>query len=48
MNARNAGWLSVNDIRRLEDMPPVEGGDTYIQPLNMGPLGADPTKNESE
>lgn len=33
---RQWGWLSVNDIRRLENMNPVaEGGDTYLQPLNM-------------
>lgn len=42
VHARNAGWMSVNDIRRRENMPPVEGGDTYMQPLNMGPLGFDP------
>ena len=40
--ARTAGWLSVNDIRELEDMNPVKGGDGYLQPLNMGPLGAVP------
>lgn len=33
--ARQWGWLSVNDIRRLENMPPVAGGDTYLHPLNM-------------
>ena len=32
---RQWGWLSVNDIRRLENMPPVAGGDVYLQPLNM-------------
>ncbi|MFJ3259663.1 phage portal protein [Pseudomonas sp. NPDC086581] len=32
---RQWGWLSVNDIRRLENMPPVDGGDIYLQPLNM-------------
>lgn len=32
---RQWGWLSVNDIRALEDMPPIEGGDVYLQPLNM-------------
>lgn len=32
---RQWGWLSVNDIRRLENMPPVTGGDVYLQPLNM-------------
>jgi HK97 family phage portal protein len=33
--ARQWGWLSVNDIRRLENLPPVKGGDTYLTPLNM-------------
>ena len=28
-----AGFLSVNDIHRLEDMPPAEGGDAYRVPL---------------
>lgn len=37
---REAGFLSVNDIRRLEDMPPVEGGDDYLQALNYAPLGS--------
>lgn len=32
---RNWGWLSVNEIRRLENMPEIEGGDAYLQPLNM-------------
>ncbi|WP_149983284.1 phage portal protein [Pseudoalteromonas rhizosphaerae] len=32
---RQWGWLSVNDIRRLENMPPVKGGDEYLTPLNM-------------
>lgn len=40
---RQWGWLSVNDIRRLENMPPVPGGDRYLTPLNMtasGDVGA--------
>jgi len=36
---RQWGWLSVNDIRRLENMPPIENGDIYLQPLNMGEAG---------
>jgi len=36
------GGLSSNDIRRLEEQPPVPGGDTYYVPLNYGKLGADP------
>ncbi|MGG4774838.1 phage portal protein [Paenalcaligenes sp. Me52] len=33
--ARQWGWLSVNDIRKLENLPPIPGGDVYLQPLNM-------------
>ena len=37
--ARETGWLSVNEIRALEDLPKIEGGDQFIQPLNMGTVG---------
>lgn len=37
---RQWGWLSVNDVRELEDMNPVEGGDEYMVPLNMEPAGS--------
>lgn len=36
---RQWGWLSVNDIRALENMNPVAGGDEYLVPLNMTPAG---------
>lgn len=36
--ARNWGWYSVNDIRAMENLDPVPGGDVYLQPLNMQPL----------
>ncbi len=32
---RQWGWLSVNDIREMEDQEPIEGGDVYLQPTNM-------------
>ncbi len=35
--ARQNGWMSANDIRRLENMDPVDGGDVYLVPLNMIP-----------
>jgi HK97 family phage portal protein len=35
--ARQNGWLSANDIRELENMNPIEGGDTYLVPLNLTP-----------
>ncbi|WP_419316983.1 phage portal protein [Caulobacter sp. ErkDOM-E] len=37
--AFHAGWLSVNDIRRMDDKNPVPGGDVYGFPLNMIPAG---------
>ena len=39
---RQGGWLSVNEIRKLENMNPIEGGDAFLEPLNMTPVGADP------
>jgi len=35
-----AGWLSINDIHRLEDMTPVDGGDVYRVPLANVDLAA--------
>ncbi len=32
---RQWGWLSVNDIRELEDMNRIKGGDQYLVPSNM-------------
>lgn len=34
---RQWGWLSVNDIRRLDNMNSIAGGDVYLQPVNMVP-----------
>lgn len=35
--ARQNGWLSANDIRQMENMNPISGGDQYLVPLNMIP-----------
>jgi HK97 family phage portal protein len=38
--ARQWGWMSVNDIRNLEDLNSIgSDGDIYLSPLNMGPAG---------
>ena len=42
--ARQWGWLSVNEIRRLENKNPVPGGDEFLSPLNMTPAGTDQTE----
>jgi HK97 family phage portal protein len=31
--ATQGGWMSINDIHKLEDMPVVDGGDVYRVPL---------------
>lgn len=36
---RQWGLYSINDIRYLEDMNPIANGDTYLEPLNMKPVG---------
>lgn len=46
--ARWAGWLSVNEIRELEDRQPITDGDGYLQPLNYGPLGGGPDTSDGE
>ncbi len=45
---RNNGWLSANDIRRMENMNPLppEQGDVYLIPLNMVPAGSSAATKE--
>ncbi|AFM40325.1 phage portal protein, HK97 family [Desulfosporosinus acidiphilus SJ4] len=44
---RQWGWLSVNDIRKLENMPPIPNGDIYMMPLNFTEAGKAPSTTES-
>ena len=39
-SALQSGWLSINDIHRLEDLRPVDGGEVYRVPLANVDLGA--------
>lgn len=32
------GWLSANDIRGFENLNPIDGGNTYLVPVNMIPI----------
>jgi HK97 family phage portal protein len=46
LQARQAGWLSPNEIRAAENYPPVDGGDVWqVTPVggapNLQPAGAD-------
>lgn len=44
---RNWGWLSVNDIRKLENLPPIPNGNIYLQPSNMIEAGKEATQNSN-
>ena len=45
---RRIGALSINEIRGMEDMPGIgEDGDTYLQELNMTPVGKDKNNEEN-
>lgn len=35
--ARQWGWMSANDVREKENLNPIEGGDSYLVPMNMIP-----------
>ncbi|KQW23123.1 hypothetical protein ASC80_07405 [Afipia sp. Root123D2] len=46
---RNNGWLNVDEIRKMENMSKVKGGDTYVVPLNVTALdAANDNKNKIE
>jgi len=36
--AAQNGWLSRNEIRRLENLPPVDGGDELTVQVNLAPV----------
>lgn len=41
------GWMSRNEVRRIENLNPEEGLDGFLVPLNMGESGKkDPNKQE--
>ncbi|GAB6172968.1 hypothetical protein JCM15765_24460 [Paradesulfitobacterium aromaticivorans] len=43
---RQWGWLSVNDIRKLENMPPISNGDIYLTPSNMIEAGTQKAQDD--
>jgi HK97 family phage portal protein len=36
-----AAWMTANEARARENLPPIEGGDELRQPLNTAPAGAE-------
>lgn len=42
-----APWLTVNEVRELEERNPVAGGDELTRPLNMAPAAGQPASAEA-
>jgi HK97 family phage portal protein len=47
--AKQNGWMNADEIRELEDLNPIPGGDgkDYWQPTNIGVVGEAPVQNQS-
>lgn len=41
-------WITPNEIRALEDMNPIDGGDELPKPTNIAPAGADSGATSTE
>ena len=44
--AVQGGWKTINEVRELEDLNPVDGGEECRFPMNMQPAGGGPDENE--
>jgi len=40
----NGGWLSRNEVRRRENLPPIPSLDAFLEPLNMQPANTPTTQ----
>ena len=43
-----AGFLTVDDVRKLEDLEPLEGAELDAGPLEQDPMAVDMTDTEEE
>ncbi|KAF0136976.1 MAG: HK97 family phage portal protein [Xanthobacteraceae bacterium] len=41
-------WITPNEVRALEDMNPVEGGDELPKPTNVAPAAGAPTEQDGD
>ena len=46
-HGRQWGFLSPDDCRGKENLPPIPGGDVYHVPVNMVPLGSEPRPGQT-
>lgn len=43
-----AGYLTINEVRREQELPDVDGGDVIYLPFNLVPLGESKSNDENE
>jgi len=46
--AIQSGFKTRNEVREIEGLNPIDGGDTLLMPLNMIEVGADPPKTSGQ
>lgn len=44
----NNGIMSINEVRALEDLDPVQGGDELLRPLNLTPINSKDNGNNTD
>ena len=42
------GWLTRNEVREMEDLQPIEGGDKLLVPFSLQDIGAEQTPEDKE
>lgn len=45
---RQWGYYSANDVRTMEDLEPIDGGDEYLVPLNMLPAAPQTVQRDGQ
>jgi hypothetical protein len=38
VSALQNGWMTINEVRELENLNPIDGGDVHFVPMNMQTL----------
>lgn len=47
-NALRHGWMTRNEVRELEDLEPIDGGDKLLIPFSLQDIGAQKTPEQTQ
>jgi HK97 family phage portal protein len=42
------GWMTINEVRQAENLPPVDGGDSIYMSYSLAPIGGTATQETKE